>query len=128
MLCKRAFGEDHDVVNVDNYDVFHVSEDFVHHGLESGGGVAETKEHDRGFVGSSMADERGFPFVSFFNPYIIVTPPEVYLREVLRTLEFADKLRDERERVVVPHSVLVQVPVVLDHLLSSIFLRHEEYG
>ena len=127
MLSKRAFGEDHDVVNVDDHDVFHVGEDFVHHCLKGGGGVAETKEHDCGFVGSSMADERGLPFVTFFNPYIIVSPPKVYLCEVLRALELVDKLRDEWEGVVVPNHVLVQIPVILHHPFSSILLQHEEY-
>ena len=75
-----------------------------------------------------MADERGFPFVTFFNPYVVVTPPKVYLREVLQTFELVDELRDEQERVVVPHSVFVQVPVVLNHSLSSVFLWHEEHG
>ena len=127
MFSKRTFGENHDVINVDNYDIFHISEDFVHHSLEGGGRVAETKEHDCGFVGSSMADKRSFPFVTFLNSYVVVSPPKVYLCEVLRSLELVDKLRDEWERVVVPYCVLVQVPVVLNHLLSSVFLRHEEY-
>ena len=83
MFSKRAFGEDHDVVNVDDYDVFHVGEDFIHHSLKHSRGIAESKEHDSGFIGSSVADECGFPFVTFLNPYVVVAPPEVYLHEVL---------------------------------------------
>ena len=83
MLGKSALGEDHDVVNVDDHNVFHVGEDFVHHSLERSRGVAESEEHDGGFVGSSMANERGFPFITFLNPYVVVAPPEVYLHEVL---------------------------------------------
>ena len=127
MFSKRAFGEDHDVVNVDDHDVFHVSENFIHHGLESGGRVAESEEHDRGFVGSSMADEHGFPFVTFLDTDVVVTPPEIDLCEVLGSLELVDELRDERERVVVSYCVLVQVPVILNHPLPSVLLRHEEY-
>ena len=127
MFRKSTFGEDHDVVDVDDHNVFHVGENLVHHGLECGQGVAESEEHDSGFVGSSMADERGFPFITFLNPYIVVFPLKVYLCEVLRTLELVDELRDEWERVVVPYSMFIQVPVVLDHPLSSIFLQHEEY-
>ena len=92
MFCKRAFGEDHDVINVDDYDVFHVSENLVHHGLERSRGVAESEEHDSGFIGSSVADERGFPFVSFFDLYVVVSPSKVYLCEVLRSLELVDEL------------------------------------
>ena len=35
-----------------------------------------------------MADKRGFPFVTFLDPYIVVSPPKVYLCEVPRALEF----------------------------------------
>ena len=83
MLHKGALGEDHDVINVNNYVVVHVSKDLVHHGLEHGGGVAESEEHDGRFVGSSVADECCFPFITFFDPHVIVTPPKVYLCEVL---------------------------------------------
>ena len=127
MFSKRAFGDDHDVINVNDYDVVHVRENLVHHGLECGGGVAESEEHDGGFIGSSVADERCFPFITFLNLYVVVFPPKVYLREVLRSLELVDKLRDEWERVVVPYCVLVQVPVILNHPLPSVLLRHEEY-
>ena len=128
MFSKRAFGEYHDVVNVDDHDIFHVGEDFVHHSLERGRGVAESEEHDCGFIGSSMADERGFPLVSLLNPNVVVSPAKVYLCEVLQSLELVDELQDEWKRVVVPNCMLVQVPVVLNHSLSSVFLRHEEYG
>ena len=80
-----------------------------------------------GLVGSSVADERGFPLVSFLDPYVVITPLKVYLCEVLRSLELVEKLRDEQERIIVPYCVLVQVPIVLNHPLSSIFLWHEEY-
>ena len=83
MLSKRALGEDNNVVNVDDYNVFHVGEDFVHHGLEHSRGVAESEEHDCGFIGSSMADERGLLFVTLLDSYIVVTPLTVYLCEVL---------------------------------------------
>ena len=128
MLNKRALGDDHDVVNINNYNVIHVCEDLVHHGLERGRGVAESEEHDSGFVGSSMANKRGFPFVTVLDPDVVVSPQKIYLCEVPRSLELVDELRDEWKRVIVPYCVLVQVPVVLHHPFSSIFLRHEEYG
>ena len=127
MLSKRAFGEDHDVVNINDNNIFHVGEDFIHHSLEHCRGVAESEKHDCGFIGSSMADERGFPFITFLDPYVVVTPPEVYLCEVLQSLELVDELRDEQEQVVVSYCMLIQVPVVLNHPLLSVFLRHKEY-
>ena len=75
-----------------------------------------------------MANKRGFPFVTFFDPYVVVTPLKVYLCEILRSLELVDKLRDEQEWVIVSYGMLIQVPVVLNHLLSSVSLWHEENG
>ena len=83
VLSEGALGEDHDVVNVNDYNVFHVSKDLVHHGLERGRGIAESEEHDCGFEGSSMANKCCFPFVSFLNPYVYVSPSKVYFHEVL---------------------------------------------
>ena len=72
VLRQVALGEDHDVVDVDNDHVFHVSENLIHHGLEGGGGVAESEEHDGWFEGSTMTYERGLPFVSFFDADVVV--------------------------------------------------------
>ena len=58
---------------------------------------------------------------------VVVSPSKIDLCEVLRSFEFVDELGDEQERVVVPNCVFVQIPIILDHLLPSIFLRHEEY-
>ena len=107
MVSKRSFGEDHDVINVDNYGIFHVSKNLIHHSLEHGQGVAESEEHDSGFVGSSVADECGFPFVTFLDPNIVVSPLKVYLREVLQSLELVNELQDERERIVVSYGMLI---------------------
>ena len=67
VLRQVALGEDHDVVDVDNNHVLHVSEDFVHHGLEGGGGVAKSKEHDGWFKGPMVTNKHGLPFVSLIR-------------------------------------------------------------
>ena len=74
-----------------------------------------------------MTNELCFPFVAFLVLYVVVSPLKVYLREVLQSLELVNKLQDERETVIVLHSVLIEVPIVLYHPFSPIFLRHEEY-
>jgi hypothetical protein len=50
MLLDRLHA-DEDVVEVNADDTFHnkVLEDVVHHGLEGGGGVCESKKHHQGF-------------------------------------------------------------------------------
>ena len=75
-----------------------------------------------------MTYKCGLPFVSFLNADVVVTPPQIDLREVLRSFELIDELRDERERVVVPNRVFVQILIVLHHPLPSILLWYKEYG
>ena len=77
---------------------------------------------------SVVADEGSFPFVSFFDAYVVVTPPKIYFGEVLRALEFVNELRDERERIVVPNCVFIQIVIVLYHLLPTVLLGDKEYG
>ena len=128
VLRQVALGEDHDVVNVDNDHVLHVGEDLVHHGLEGGRGVAKSEEHDSWLKGSAMTYKCSLPFISFLDTDVVVTPPEIDLREVLRSLEFVDELGDERERVVVPNRVFIQIPIILYHPFPTVFLWNKEYG
>ena len=75
-----------------------------------------------------MTYKCGLPFVSFFDSDVVVTPPKIDLCEVLRSLELVDELGDEREGIVVPNRMFVQIPVILYHPLSSVLLRHKEDG
>jgi hypothetical protein len=56
-------------------------EGFVHHTLKGGRGVGEAKEHDKWLEESAVGAERGFPFVSFLDTHIEVSPPYVKLGE-----------------------------------------------
>ena len=127
VLRQVTLGEYHDVVNVDNNHILHVCENLIHHHLECGGGVAKSKEHDSGFEGSVMAYECGLPFVSFLDMDVVISPLEINLHEVLRSLEPVDELGNEWERVVVLNCVLVQIPVVLHHPFLAVLLWYEEY-
>jgi hypothetical protein len=46
----------------------------IHHGLEGCWGVGESKEHYGWFKEAFIGDERCFPFISLFDPYVVVTP------------------------------------------------------
>ena len=74
-----------------------------------------------------MTYKCGLPFVSFFDSDVVVSPPKVDLREELRSLELVDELRDERERVVVPNRVFVQILIILYHPLPTVLLWYKEY-
>src|SRR5713226_6527047 len=45
----------------------------VHHHLESGGGIHETKEHNCWFEKPFWGEKRRFPFVSGFYAYIVIS-------------------------------------------------------
>ena len=68
---------------------------------------AKSKGKNRKRKKSNMSGGARATFVSFFDAYVVVTPPKIYFGEVLRVLEFVNELRDERERVVVLNHVLI---------------------
>ncbi|KAG5350870.1 hypothetical protein C0989_008950 [Termitomyces sp. Mn162] len=72
-----------------------VPEDVVHHCLEGGWAIGESKEHNKRFKQSLVGLEGGLPFVSLLDMHIVVAPPDVQFSEVLHTLEVVDELGDE---------------------------------
>ena len=82
-MFLKILGENEDVVHVDDNVslVNEILQDGVHHRLERGGGIGESEEHDRRFKAASICSEGGFPFVSFFDSKIIITPPKVHFGE-----------------------------------------------
>src|ERR1700677_1877979 len=92
-MFLEILSKDEDVIYVDN-DVSLVNEvlqDSIHHCLERGGRIGESEEHDRRFKAASISSEGGFPFISFFDSKIVITPPEIHFGEVFRTSEFVDE-------------------------------------
>ncbi|KIN98021.1 hypothetical protein M404DRAFT_158633 [Pisolithus tinctorius Marx 270] len=127
IICLR---EDHQIIDVDHEDVLHVTEDVIHHVLEGGRRVAEAKVHDQWFISAFMSPdltEGGFPFISFLDTNIVVSPSEIHLGEEFTPLEPVDELRNEGERIRILDRVFIKVPVVLHHALLPILLRDEEH-
>ena len=60
----------------------HVSENMVHEGLKSAGGIAESEEHDSWFKKSKRSDECSFPLIFLMNMDVVVTPANVEFSEV----------------------------------------------
>ena len=52
-------------------------EDVVHHSLECRRWIGKAEEHNRGFKQSFTGFERGFPFIAFFYPDVVVAPLDV---------------------------------------------------
>jgi len=63
--------------------------------LEGGGTVGHSKEHYKGFEEAAIGTEGCLPFVSRLDTYIIETPSDIKLCEVLGSAELGDELGDE---------------------------------
>ena len=76
--------EDEDVVQVNNDKAIinEVAKDFLPDSLENSWGIAETKCYDEGFVEAKFGFEGHFPFISFLDANIIVSPLNVEFCEV----------------------------------------------
>ena len=81
--------------------------------MEGSGAVCEAKEHDLWFEESVVCAERGFPFISIADPYIVETPADIQFGEVSRTTELCDQFSDERSWVPVLDHDRIQGSVVL---------------
>jgi len=95
--------------------------------LESGGTVGHSEEHHKRFEETTIGTEGCLPFVSGLDTYIIETPLDVKLCEVLGSAELGDEFRDEGEEVPVLDSYGVQHAIVLDQPERTIFLFNEEH-
>ena len=121
-------GVDEKIIHVDNEPSFsnHIAEGVVHEPLEGCGGVGESEEHHGRFEESLMGDEGGFPLVSVFDSYIVISPPNIEFGEDLSVSQFIYEVRDERKGVGVADGVFIDVAVVLARAESSILLFDEE--
>jgi len=121
--------EDQNVVQVHYHDPFGYEgpEDVVHHSLEGGGTVGHSEEHYKGFEEAVIGMEGCLPFVSGLDTYVIETPSDVKLCEVLSSTELGDEFRDEGEGVPVLDSYSVQHTIVLDQPERTILFFNEEH-
>src|SRR5260370_15762474 len=63
-----------------------VNEDVIHHCLEGGRRVAQSKEHDKGFKQSTVRGESCLPLIPFLQSDIVETPAEVQGSEPLHIM------------------------------------------
>src|SRR5258707_4747159 len=92
--CSR---ENENVIHIDDNTTFSdkLSENVVHHRLESGWTIGQTEKHHQGFEQSLIGNESGLPFIAFLNPHVVVTPSNIQLCEVFSPFEFVDQFGDE---------------------------------
>ncbi|KAG5333671.1 hypothetical protein C0989_005038 [Termitomyces sp. Mn162] len=128
MVFLQHFGIDEDVVKVYTHYAlcYEVLEDVIHHGLNGGGAIGESKEHHKQLKQSSVGSKGGLLLVSFLDVHIVVTLLDIQFSEVLCTPEVVDELGNEGEGVMVLHCYGIENPVVLDQSEQAILLLDEE--
>jgi hypothetical protein len=131
MMFAKSLREDEDVVNV-HYDLSVIdldSENFVHHGLEGSGRICKAKEHDSGFVKTTIGSEGSLPLISLLYADIVISPSDIKLCKILGILKGVDKVGDKGWRIAVLLGDVIQSTVVLDWAKSPVlFLDKEERG
>jgi len=95
--------------------------------LEDGGTVGHSEEHHKRFEEAAIGTEGCLPFISRLDIYVIETPSDIKLCEVLGSAELGDEFGDEGEGVPVLDGYSVQRTIVLDQPERTILLFNEEH-
>src|SRR5712691_9830857 len=97
MLLLCSIRMDNDVVHIDRTfaQINVILEFVVHHGLEGGRGVRQTKEHDSRFEKTVTRFEGSLPFIALFDADVIVSPSDVKFREPLLPRDAVNEFGDQ---------------------------------
>src|SRR6266436_9490352 len=104
-----------------------VDEDVIHHHLEGGQQVAQSKEHGEWLKESSVHGEGCLPLIPFFQLDIVEAPTEVQGGEPFHITQPGEHIRDQWKWVGVLHWDLIQLPVVLHQMERAFLLLDEEH-
>ena len=102
-------GVDSHIIHVDLKPLLwkHIRENVVHEGLKGGGGITESKEHDRWFEESHGSDESSLPLIFLLDANIVIFPTNVKFGEQGGFFHVVDELGDQGERIGVLDGVRV---------------------
>src|SRR6266545_3013680 len=95
--------------------------DVVHHCLKCSRGVRKTKEHYEGSKRSFTTTKCRFPFVSFLDTDIVITPMNIHLDITIVFTKIVDQFINTRERISITYSLGVKITIVLYGVEFSIF-------
>src|SRR5258707_5934981 len=94
MVHERGGVNEYVIHITDGFVAVDEGADVVHHGLEGGGQVAQSKEHDKWFKESSVCGEGCLPLISFFETDIVEAPVEVQGGEPFHIMQPSEHVRD----------------------------------
>ena len=122
-------GEDEDIVEVDDdRDIEEIGEDLVHKALEGCGCVGETEWHNEVLEGSISRSERGLPLIARGDANVAVADAEIELRELLGGSKAIERRLNERKRILVFSSDLVESSIIDAESKGAIGFLDEENG
>src|SRR5271168_422093 len=70
--------------------------------------------------------ESGFPLISVFDAYIIISPSDIKFGEVFSPFQLIDEFRNKRKRICVLDSSFIEYSIILTGSQFSIFLVDKE--
>jgi hypothetical protein len=128
VLCLRFL---HATLSVDGHIVHMDCEPFlsdffgeygIHHCLKSGWGVGESEEHDCWFEQAFIGNESSFPFISFFDPDVVVAPSDVKFGVEGAAAQAVNEFWNEWKWVCVADGPLIDGSIVLYWSKFSVLL------
>ena len=119
-----------DVIHVNDEPSFgnYISEGGVHEGLEGWQRITLAKEHNQQLIEAIRGDEHSLPLISFLDVDVVIPPSYVHFGEVFGSIQSIDEGRDEGERIHIPDSMFIEIPIVLARVKPSVLLLNEEGG
>src|SRR6266511_1689889 len=105
-----------------------LGKDVIHHCLKCSRGVHKTKEHHERFKESFTTTKYRFPFISFLDTDIIITPTNIHLDITIVFTKIIDQFVNTRKWISILYSLGVKVMIVLYWVEVSIFFWNKEKG
>ena len=114
-VAGGVLGVDDDVIqDADCRHVQVISKNVIHKKLKRGRGVSAALRADQVFKVSFSTPECCLPFMTFLNPYLMISIPQIYFCEYFCRIEAIQHFRDEGKGIPVFHRHRVELPIV-DH-------------
>jgi len=95
--------------------------------LEGSRTVSHTKKHHKWFKKSAVNTKDSLSLITRLDVNIIRSPTYVQLGEVLHTLEFCNKLGDQREWIFVFDYKYIEVSITLHQVKRSILFPDKKH-
>ena len=123
-----VLGMDSHVIHVNLQPLFweHICKDMVYESLESGGSIAESKEHDGGFKESHGGDKNSLPLIFLLNSNVVISPMNVKFSKQGGFLHMVDEFWNEGKGIGISDGVGVQVVIILAWAEGSVLLWYKE--